>query len=47
MGVTLLAEELWDSVAKNQDVLEVTDAQRKVLNERMAAYEVSPEEGVT
>ena len=43
----LLAEELWDSVAENQDVLEVTDAQKKVLNERMATYEASPEEGVT
>ncbi len=43
----LLAEELWDSVAKNQDVLEVTDAQKKVLNERMAAYEASPNEGMS
>lgn len=41
----LLAEELWDSVAENQDELEVTDSQRKLLDERLAAYEASPEEG--
>jgi len=41
----LLAEELWDSVAKNQDDLEVTDAQRQILDERMAAYKASPNEG--
>lgn len=41
----LLAEELWDSVAQNQDDLEVTDSQRKLLEERLAAYQASPEEG--
>ncbi len=41
----LLAEELWDSVAKNQDDLEVTDSQKKILDERMAAYKASPNEG--
>jgi len=33
----LLAEELWDNVAKNQGDLEVTDSQRKILYARMAA----------
>ena len=41
----LLAEELWDSVAKNQDNLKVTDAQKKILDERMATYKTSPNEG--
>lgn len=41
----LLAEELWDSVAKNQDDLKVTDAQKKILDERMAAYKASPNDG--
>ena len=40
-------EELWDSVAKNQDDLEVTDSQRKILDERMAAYKASPNEGTS
>ncbi len=43
----LLAEELWDSVAKNQDDLEVTDSQKKILDERMAAYKASPNEGTS
>ena len=41
----MLAEELWDSVAENQDNLEVTDSQKKILEERLAAYQSSPEEG--
>ncbi len=43
----LLAEELWDSVAKNQDDLEVTDSQKEILDERMAAYKASPNEGIS
>ena len=43
----LLAEELWDSVARNQDDLEVTESQKKVLDERMAAYKASPHEGLS
>ena len=43
----LLAEELWDSVAKNQDDLKVTGAQKKILDERMAAYKASPSEGTS
>ena len=42
-----LAEELWDSVAKNQARLEVTDAQRKILDKRMVAYKASPNEGTS
>jgi len=43
----LLAEKLWDSVAKNQDDLEVTESQKKILDERMAAYKASPHEGLS
>ena len=38
----LLAEELWDSIAENEDLLEVTDSQKKILEKRLAAYEASP-----
>lgn len=41
----LLAEELWDSVAENQDLLEVTESQKRVLEHRLAAYKASPNEG--
>ena len=41
----LLAEELWDSVAENQDSIEVTESQKELLKERLAAYRSSPDEG--
>ena len=41
----LLAEELWDSIAENQDTIEVTAAQKRILKERLAAYQASPGEG--
>ena len=41
----LLAEKLWDSVAENQDSLEITASQKKVLEDRLAAYKKSPNEG--
>ena len=41
----LLAEELWDSITENQDYLEVTAPQKKILEERLAAYKASPNEG--
>ena len=41
----LLAEELWDSITENHDSLDVTSPQRKILEERLAAYRASPNEG--
>lgn len=41
----LLAEKLWDSVVENQDSLEITESQKKVLEDRLAAYKKSPNEG--
>lgn len=41
----LLAEELWDSIAENQNSIEVTDSQKKILEERLAAYKASPNKG--
>jgi len=41
----LLAEKLWDSVADDQDSLEITASQKKVLEERLEAYRRSPNEG--
>jgi putative addiction module component (TIGR02574 family) len=43
----LLAEQLWDSITDNQDTLEVTDAQMKILQQRLAAYQASPNEGTS
>jgi len=43
----LLAEQLWDSITDDQDTLEVTDAQMKILQQRLAAYKASPNEGTS
>jgi putative addiction module component (TIGR02574 family) len=43
----LLAEQLWDSITDDQDTIEVTDSQLKVLKQRLAAYSASPNEGTS
>ncbi len=43
----LLAEQLWDSIADDQDTIKVTDSQKKVLQQRLAAYKASPNEGTS
>jgi len=43
----LLAEQLWDSVIEDQDSLEVTDSQMKILKQRLAAFKASPNEGTS
>ncbi|MFN3709917.1 MAG: addiction module protein [Alishewanella aestuarii] len=41
----LLAEQLWDSVRAEADASELTTAQRKVLAQRLAEFELEPEQG--
>lgn len=41
----LLAEQLWDSVAKDNGELEVTEAHKEILKQRLASYRASPDEG--
>ena len=41
----LLAEELSGSITENQDYLEVTTPQKKIIEERLTAYRASPNEG--
>lgn len=43
----LLAEELWDSIIEDQASIEVTDAQKTVLEQRLKSYKSSPSEGTT
>jgi len=43
----LLAEELWDSIAANEDLLEITDSQKKLLEQRLSSYRASPEDGAS
>jgi putative addiction module component (TIGR02574 family) len=41
----MIVEEIWDSIAADQESLDVTEAQRHELDRRLDAYHSSPEEG--
>ncbi|MGB6064089.1 MAG: addiction module protein [Desulfomonilaceae bacterium] len=41
----MIVEEIWDSIAADQESLEVTEAQRHELDRRLDAYHASPEGG--
>ncbi len=43
----LLVEEIWDSIAADQHLLEVTQAQRTELDRRLAACKAAPNEAST
>jgi putative addiction module component (TIGR02574 family) len=40
-----LVEEVWDSIAADQQSLPLTDAQREELNRRLDAFEADSNEG--
>ncbi len=40
-----LVEELWDSIASDQQVLALTDEQRAEIDRRLRAYEVDGDKG--
>jgi len=40
-----LVEELWDSIAADQDALALSEAQRKELDRRLDAYELDRNPG--
>jgi len=42
-----MAEELWDSILDDQASIEVTDAQKQILEQRIKSYSSSPSEGST
>ncbi len=42
-----LAEQLWDSIAAEHDTLEMTEPQRRELDNRLDAYSVDKEPGDT
>jgi putative addiction module component (TIGR02574 family) len=43
----LLVEEIWDSIAAEQDALPITQEQREELDRRLANYEADPPVGST
>ncbi len=40
-----LVEDLWDSIAELPERVELTEEQKKVLDERLKAYHRNPNEG--
>jgi putative addiction module component (TIGR02574 family) len=40
-----IAQDLWDSIGDDPDALTLTDRQRAILDERLAAYEADPNAG--
>jgi putative addiction module component (TIGR02574 family) len=42
---TRLVEDLWDSIAAEQSALPLTDAQKRMLDQRLDAYECDGDSG--
>ena len=42
-----LVEEIWDSIAEEADLLPVSDGERDMIDERIAAYRRAPGTAVT
>ena len=41
----MLAEALWDSIVAEGSVIKLTDAQKKELDQRLAAFEIEHDPG--
>lgn len=41
-----LVEDIWDSIAEDQEVLVISDEQRRELDKRLEAYRLSGDPGV-
>jgi putative addiction module component (TIGR02574 family) len=40
-----LVEDIWDSIASEADAVELTEQQKKIIDERLKAYHENPEAG--
>ncbi len=43
----LMVEAIWDSIAENDEKLELTDETKQLLDERLAAHKNNPNEGAS
>ncbi len=41
----LLAEDLWDSVASNEQLFPITEEQKNILDKRLAKYSLEQDSG--
>ncbi len=42
-----LAEDIWDSIAADQNAVEITEMQKNELDKRLADYALNPDDGDT
>ena len=42
-----LVEDIWDSIAADQNAVEITDMQKNELDKRLADYTLNPDDGDT
>lgn len=40
-----LVEDIWDTIAVQADMVELTEEEKKIINERLEAYHQNPELG--
>lgn len=40
-----LAQQIWDSIAEEQDEISLTEQQKKLLNDRLSAFEMDNDFG--
>lgn len=40
-----LVEDIWDSIAAEAELIELTDNEKKILDKRLQAYRLNPEAG--
>lgn len=40
-----MVEEIWDSIAADQEMMEVTEAQKNALDRRIASHNAAPGQG--
>ena len=41
----LLVEDIWDTIASEADAVELSDAEKAIIDERLEAYHANPEVG--
>jgi len=41
-----LVEDIWDSISQAEEVLDLTDAQRKELDRRIASHDARPDQAI-
>ncbi len=43
----MLVEEIWDSIAQEQEQVAITDEERAILDERLSSFEANPDDVIS